>query len=69
MFKEVTHYPEEQLLEMYQLGLLYDKCHEIDDPKESPYYMSGDSYVKLGGWNFVKQRENRRWSYYIQVDE
>lgn len=69
MFKEVTHYPEEQLLEMYQLGLLYDKCHEIDEPQVPPYYMSGDRYIKLGSWNFVKGRENRRWSYYIHVED
>lgn len=69
MFKEVTHYPEEQLLEMYQLGLLYDKCHEVDEPAVPPYYMSGDTYIKLGSWNFVKGRENRRWSYYIHEEE
>lgn len=69
MFKEVTHYPEEQLLEMYQLGLLYDKCHEIDNPAVPPYYMSSPEYIELGGWNFVKGRGGRKWSYYIQVDD
>lgn len=69
MFKEVTHYPEEQLLEMYQLGLLYDKCHEFDRPEAPPYYMSSERYVKLGNWNFVRQRRSRDWSYYIQVDD
>ena len=54
---------------MYQLGLLYDKCHELDQPESHPYYMSSERYVKLGNWNFVKERRNRDWSYYIQVDD
>lgn len=69
MFKEVTHYPPEQLLELYQLKLLYDKCHEIDNPADPPYYMSGDDYIQLGNWNFVKERNGRKWSYYIQVED
>lgn len=69
MFKEVTHYPPEQLLELYQLKLLYDKCHDIDDPAVPPYYMSSVDYTPLGTWDFVRQRQGKKWSYYIQVED
>ena len=69
MFKEVTHFSPEKLQELYQLRLLYDKCHDIDNPDEPPYYMSSDQYINLGTWDFARHRQGKRWSYYIQVEE